>query len=97
MQGLCHELWSCSFPVTTWLVVYVWEVEFAIAVVRHNVGPVFIFEISLAVVPVIVLTGLSIEFVLLLVTKLDRLTVHCWVIILHFHCFLQIDDFCANK
>ena len=92
MQRLRHELWRGSLPIIAWLVINVWEVEAAVAIVGHYVWSILRVKISLAEVPVIILAGLCVQLVLLLITELNCLGVHRWMVVLHlclFHCFLS--------
>jgi len=70
MEGLSDELWRGGLPVVARLLVKVGEVLRAVALMGHDCWAVLHIEVCLPVVPVVVLTGLHVQLVLLLITEL---------------------------
>ena len=71
VQRFSHELRRGSFPIGSWRLIHIWEVVSTVAIVWHYTGSVFHVKVSLSVVPIIILTCLRIQLVLLLVAEGD--------------------------
>ena len=75
VKGLCYELGCSRLPIISRRLVFIREVEPAVAVVRHESWPVLNVKVGLSEVPVVVFGGLRVQLVLLLVTECRRLHV----------------------
>lgn len=83
MERLGDKLRRGRLPVVPRCLIHVAVILAAVAIVRHDSRTIFHVEVGLTGMPIVVLTGLHVQLVLLLVTKLSGVRV-CLVLVKHF-------------